>query len=45
MWLLSQGSWVQVIAPEEFVAEMQAEIAQMYRLYQKQEKSEMEEIL
>ena len=45
MWLLSQGSWVQVIAPDEFVVEMQAEIAQMYRLYQKQEKSEMEEIL
>ena len=45
MWLLSQGSWVQVIAPDEFVVEMKAEIAQMYRLYQKQEKSEMEEIL
>ena len=45
MWLLSQGSWVQVIAPDEFVAEMQAEIAQMYRLYQKQEKSEMEEMI
>ena len=45
MWLLSQGSWVQVIAPEEFVAEIQAEIAQMYRLYQKQEKSEIEEMI
>ena len=34
MWLLSQGSWVKVIAPEEFVEEMRGEIERMRALYQ-----------
>ena len=34
MFLLSQGAWVQVVAPEEFVAEMQSEIARMAGLYE-----------
>ena len=34
MWLLSQGSWVQVVAPDEFVAEMREEIEEMRRRYQ-----------
>lgn len=33
MWLLSQGSWVKVVAPEEFVAEMKDEIEKMRRNY------------
>jgi len=33
MFLLSQGSWVKVLEPEEFVAEMQAEIDKMRQLY------------
>lgn len=33
MYLLSQGSWVKVLAPQEFVDEMQAEIEKMRRLY------------
>ena len=33
MWLLSQGAWVKVVAPEEFVAQMQAEIHRMQQLY------------
>ena len=33
MFLLSQGSWVKVIAPEDFVAEFRAELAGMCRSY------------
>lgn len=33
MWLLSQGSWVKVTAPDEFVEEMKKEIAAMSALY------------
>ena len=33
MWLLSQGSWVKVTAPEEFVQEMKAELRQMVEAY------------
>ena len=34
MWLLSQGSWVKVLAPEEFVESMKKEIEEMKRLYE-----------
>ena len=33
MWLLSQGSWVKVVAPRGFVDEMKAEIEHIYRIY------------
>lgn len=33
MWLLSQGAWVKVVAPEEFVAEMRSEINKLAELY------------
>lgn len=33
MWLLSQGSWVKVVAPDDFVEEMKAKIEEMRRLY------------
>ena len=33
MWLLSQGSWVKVVEPEEFVGEMKAEIEKMRANY------------
>lgn len=33
MWLLSQGSWVKVTAPDEFAEEMKKEIAAMSALY------------
>ena len=33
MWLLSQGSWVKVVAPEEFVEEMKKEIEGMLKGY------------
>ena len=33
MYLLSQGSWVKVLAPQEFVDEMQLEIEKMRKLY------------
>lgn len=33
MFLLSQGSWVKVISPPDFVAEMKAEITKMKELY------------
>lgn len=33
MFLLSQGSWVKVIAPDEFVIEMKSEIEKMQSLY------------
>ena len=33
MWLLSQGSWVKVVAPEDFKAEMLDEIKKIKNLY------------
>lgn len=33
MWLLSQGSWVKVVSPEEFVEEMKEEIHKMGEKY------------
>ena len=33
MWLLSQGAWVKVVAPDEFVEEMKVEIEKMINLY------------
>ena len=33
MWLLSQGAWVKVIAPDEFLEEMKKEIANMHLQY------------
>ena len=33
MWLLSQGSWVKVVAPQEFVEEMRDEIEKMRDMY------------
>lgn len=33
MWLLSQGAWVKVIAPDEFVAGIKNEIEEMMRIY------------
>lgn len=35
MWLLSQGSWVKVVAPGEFVEEMHNEITKMLKIYKK----------
>ena len=37
MFLLSQGAWVKVVAPDSFVDEMKAEIERMQRLYGKSE--------
>ncbi len=34
MWLLSQGGWVKVLSPPEFVAEMRDEIRSMSALYE-----------
>ena len=33
MWILSQGSWVKVVSPEEFVEEIREEIGNMSNLY------------
>ena len=33
MWLLSQGTWVKVVAPQSFVEEMKEEIGKMLALY------------
>lgn len=33
MWLLSQGAWVKVVSPEEFVGEIKAELRKMRELY------------
>lgn len=33
MWLLSQGTWVKVIGPDSFIAEMQSAIELMQRFY------------
>ena len=35
MWLLSQGTWVKVLAPEAFVEEMLCKINDIKRLYEK----------
>ena len=37
LWLLSQGSWVKVVAPDEFVRVMQKEIEAMHQLYKQSE--------
>lgn len=37
MFLLSQGAWVKVTAPDEFVCEMSKEIARMQSLYNPEE--------
>ena len=37
MFLLSQGSWVKVLAPKEFVREMQDEIQKMQSLYSREQ--------
>ena len=34
MWVLSQGSWVKVEAPEEFAEEMKSEILKMLQKYE-----------
>lgn len=34
MWLLSQGSWVRVVAPDDFVEEMRTELTKMLQSYQ-----------
>ena len=33
MWLLSQGAWVKVVGPEEFVGEMREEIEKIISYY------------
>lgn len=33
MWLLSQGTWVKVVEPDDFVAEIKEEIKQLEKLY------------
>lgn len=33
MWLLSQGAWVKVVAPAEFVLDIKEEIVKMYSCY------------
>ena len=33
MWLLSQGAWVKVVSPDDFVAEMREEIKKIYDFY------------
>lgn len=35
MWLLSQGAWVKVVAPEEFVEEIRKEIITLNTIYSK----------
>lgn len=34
MWLLSQGSWVKVVAPDDFVAEIREDLAKMFEQYE-----------
>ena len=34
MWLLSQGAWVKVVAPTDFVAEVREEIEKMKAMYE-----------
>ncbi len=38
MWLLSQGSWVKVTSPADFVEEMKTELKKMLKLYKKGDK-------
>ena len=38
MWLLSQGAWVKVVAPEEFVEEMKEEIEKSLMQYKNKER-------
>ena len=33
MWLLSQGSWVKVVSPQDFVEEIKEEIDKMKNIY------------
>jgi hypothetical protein len=33
MWLLSQGAWVKVISPQDFVDEMKFEVEKIHKLY------------
>lgn len=33
MWLLSQGSWVKVVSPDDFAEEVKTELEKMYMLY------------
>ena len=33
MWLLSQGAWIKVVSPHEFVEDMTAEIKKMAAAY------------
>lgn len=40
MWLLSQGAWIKVVAPDEFVDEMRKEISLMQSYYQMTEEEE-----
>ena len=35
MWLLSQGSWIKVISPDEFVEEMRSEVQKLMEFYAK----------
>lgn len=39
MWLLSQGAWVKVVAPREFVEEMRKEIELIYKQYKTYDKN------
>ncbi len=36
MWLLSQGTWVKVVSPDEYVEEMRAEIQKLSEYYKEQ---------
>ena len=40
MWLLSQGAWVKVVAPEELIESMEAEISKMQYAYQVRRESD-----
>ena len=35
MWLLSQGSWVKVVSPDEFAEEMKNTLKSALTLYEK----------
>ena len=35
MWLLSQGTWVKVTAPQDFVEEIKQEIEKLSQIYHK----------
>lgn len=36
MWLLSQGTWVKVVSPDEYIEEMRAEIQKLSEYYKEQ---------